>query len=56
MAGEDANEALVSGVIETQEIVEYPIIVYNSYLPTNSELVVTSLAEKDQKSQVVRLG
>ena len=39
-----------------QQIIEYPLLVYNSYLPTNSELVVTSLAEKEKVSYVVSLG
>ena len=40
MAGEVArNEEssfMMAGVIEQSEIVDYPMVVYNSYLPDNS--------------------
>ena len=38
------------------EAVDYPLLVYNSYLPNNSELIVTNIAERDKTSQVIELG
>lgn len=51
-----APRTLLTGVSEMVEAVEYPLIVYNSYLPNNSELIVTNIAEKEKESQVLNLG
>ena len=56
MAQNQSSVPRITGVIEMTQTVNYPIIVYNTYLPDNSELVVTNLAEKQKKSQVISLG
>ena len=38
------------------EIVEYPLLVYNSYMPDRSELVITNMAEKSKNSHVIKLN
>lgn len=50
------NSTLVTGLTEMKEAVDYPLLVYNSYLPDNSELVVTNMAEKIKTSQVIDIG
>ena len=47
---------ILTGVAEMTNAVEYPLIVYNSFLPNNSELIVTNIAEKDKVSYVISLG
>lgn len=37
-------------------MVDYPLIAYNSFVPDNSEIILTSLAEHIKKSQVINLG
>ena len=39
-----ANSILITGITTMTEIVDYPFLAYNSYLPNNSELIVTNLA------------
>ena len=47
---------LLTGITDMTEAVDYPLLVYNSYLPNNSELIVTNIAERDKTSQVIELG
>lgn len=38
------------------QVIDYPLLAYNSFLPSSSELVVTNMAERQMTSQVVNLG
>ena len=57
---EDANgeenkkkSYVASGLTRRQYKVDYPLLAYNSFLPDNSEIVVTNMAERAKVSQVV---
>ena len=39
---------MASGLIRHQQLIYYPMLAYNSYLPDSSELVITNLAECDE--------
>ena len=54
--GEEYKSVLASGLIRKQYIVYYPLLVYNSFKPDNSELIVTNMARRNKVSQVVNLG
>lgn len=45
-----------SGLVRHDHLVYYPLLIYNNYLPDNSELVIVNMAEKDNTSQAVKLG
>ena len=47
---EEPTPCLITGVSEQTESVDYPLIAYNSFVPDNSEIVLTSLAEHIKKS------
>ena len=39
-----------SGLVREDYLIYYPLLVYNSHLPDNSELVVTNMAERNKTS------
>ena len=45
-----------TGILPQTFMADYPLIAYNSFLPDNSELVVTNMAENQKTSQYIDLG
>lgn len=52
---EEAQNFKISCAALMNEVVEYPLLVYNSYMPDRSELVITNMAEKTKKMNVIKL-
>ena len=46
----------LQGITLQSWIVDYPLIAYNSFLPENSEIVLSNFAEKEKYSQYIHLG
>ena len=52
---EEVQNFKISSAPIMTEIVEYPLLVYNSYMPDRSELVVTNMAEISKELKVIKL-
>ena len=55
-ADDEITQSEITGLVRQQHVVSYPLLAYNGYLPDNSELVVTNMAEREKRPQLIQLG
>ena len=53
---ESQKNILVSGAAEMVVSMQYPLIVYNSYKPDNTELIIANMADKNKKLYALNLN